>query len=292
MPEGDTIHTVARVMRPDLEGQVVVLLEVHQRPCAWAEGSRATSVEAVGKHLVITLEGAFGVRTLRVHLGMKGSWHRYRPGEVWPRPASGRRALIATAEWLFVCFGPKEVALGEAFSGDTAGAARARAVGHLGPDLLAGVAAGQGVFAARDAVERARHPGLAAMAVADVLLTQTVASGIGNVYKSETLFLERVDPWCPVGALDDARLLAIYERAATLMKVNVEAGGWRTTTRVTTSDDVPAAERYWVYRRARHPCRVCGALVRSRLQGPMARMTYWCPKCQVHGKVAGSKTAF
>jgi len=291
MPEGDTIHTVARVMRPDLEGEEVILLEVHQRACDWAQGCRATAVEAVGKHLVITLEGAFGVRTLRVHLGMKGSWHRYRPGEAWQRPAIGRRAVIATASWLFVCFGPKEVEVADGRArpeGVGSEGRSTRGVMHLGPDLLAGVVEGHPRFEASEAVARARHPGLAAAAVADVLLTQTVASGIGNVYKSETLFLERVDPWCPVGRLDDGRLIAIYERAAELMRMNVAAGGWRTTTRAAVGGEVPAGERYWVYRRARRPCRVCGAAVRSRLQGPMARMTYWCPRCQTVGKLAGS----
>ena len=35
---------------------------------------------------------------------MNGSWHIYRPGEKWQRPARAMRILIATAEWVAVAF--------------------------------------------------------------------------------------------------------------------------------------------------------------------------------------------
>jgi endonuclease-8 len=274
MPEGDTVHTVARVMAPDLVGQVVRMIEVDQVVQPWAEGSVATRCEALGKHLVIEVTGA-EPHTLRVHLGMKGSWHRYRQGEAWRRLPSGRRVVIQTDAWLFVCFGPKDVEVTHA------GSYLRPQVEHLGPDLL-GVE-----FDMVDVLLRARLPSNRRLAIADVLLAQTVASGIGNVYKSELLFLERVDPFAPSSAVADTKLVAIYERARVLMRENLESGGWRiTTTRplhatgFSADRSVPMEQRHWVYRRARKPCHECGTLVRSRLQGPMARMTYWCPRCQ------------
>jgi len=274
MPEGDTIHTVARVMAPDLVGRELVVLEVDQRVVAGGSSgaARVTACEAVGKHLLVTVTGAM-TWTLRVHLGMKGSWHRYRPGELWRRTPNNRRVVLQTAEWLFVCFSPKEVAL-------TSERSFLRPqVEHLGPDLL-------GVdFDLAEVVRRARlHPDLA---IADVLLNQSVAAGIGNVYKSELCFLERVNPFTPSGGLGDDKIAAIYERARVLMRENLDSGGWRiTTTRpahatgFSTDRSVPMEQRHWVYRRARRPCHVCGTLIRSRLQGPTARMTYWCPTCQ------------
>jgi len=274
MPEGDTIHTVARVMAPDLVGQVVRMIEVDQVVQPWAVGAVATRCEALGKHLLIEVT-ASEPHVLRVHLGMKGSWHRYREGEAWRRPPSGRRLVVQTDAWLFVCFGPKDVEVSHL------GSYLRPQVDHLGPDLL-------GVdFPMDEVLVRARRPDNQRLAIADLLLTQTVAAGIGNVYKSELLFLERLDPFTPSAQVADSKLVAIYERARVLMRDNLESGGWRiTTTRplhatgFSADRSVPMEQRHWVYRRAQKPCHACGTLVRSRLQGPMARMSYWCPRCQ------------
>lgn len=261
MPEGDTIHTIARVLRPDLVGHVLLEVEVLQRVAAWGTGAVATACDAIGKHLVLRFDAPTGARTLRVHLGMKGSWHRYRPGETWHKSPHRRRLVLATSDWSFVCFDAKEV-----------DAADAPAVSHLGPDLLAPEVPLDVVVA------RARAAGPDA-ALGELLLDQRVACGIGNVYKCETLFLEGLDPWRPSGTLDDARLAATYRRARALMQDNLARGGWRTTTpRADTA--APSHARHFVYRRAGLPCRRCGAPIRSHLQGDEARMTYWCPTCQ------------
>lgn len=256
MPEGDTVHAVAQRLTPDLVGHVLTHLEAHQRPVPWGPGARCRDVQATGKHLFVFFDTTVGPRFVRVHLGMKGSWHRYRPGEGWARDPSGRRLVIATSEWWFVCFGPKEVEVG---TRPTAS--------HLGPDLL-------GDFDLDRVIANARAPRLD---LGDLLLTQTVASGIGNVYKSETLFIERLDPWRAADSIDDATLRRVYLRAQTLMQLNVAHGGPRTTL---PPNLFAPTERYWVYRRAAMPCRVCHQPILSRLQGDMARMTYWCSTCQ------------
>ena len=263
MPEGDTIHTIARVMRPDLVGRALLEVELRQRAAPWGPGAVGTSCEAIGKHLVLGFDApSSGPRTVRVHLGMKGSWHRYRPGENWHVGAHRRRVVLRTAEWVFVCFDAKEV-----------DSTRRPAVHHLGPDLLAPEPSFDVIVA------RARAAG-ADLALGELLLAQTVACGIGNVYKCEALFLAGLDPWRPSGSLDDARLEALYRLAQALMQDNLERGGWRTTTRASPVPTRPAEHRHFVYRRANRPCLRCGALVMSRLQGEQARMTYWCPRCQ------------
>lgn len=264
-------------MGPDLIGRRLAFLEVHQAAVPWAGEAVVAACDAVGKHLVVRLElaraGPAGpsvtTRFLRVHLGMKGSWHRYRPGEAWARPPSQRRCVVATGEWVFVCFGPKEVVLDVRPD-----------VEHLGPDLL------DPSFEPAAVVPRARQQDLP---LGEMLLAQTIAAGIGNVYKSESLFLERLDPWAPSRMLGDDRLIALYRRAASLMRDNLERGGFRITTRpegLQRPDGAPSRreDRYWVYRRAGLPCRVCGGPIMSRLQGDEGRMTYWCQACQApHG---------
>ena len=87
-----------------------------------------------------------------------------------------------------------------------------------------------------------------------------MSTGIGNIYKTETLFLRGVDPWRPVGQVPD--LAALFGQVTT--------GSQR------------RGEETWVYGRAGRPCRRCGTPVRSADQGrdPEGRVTYWCPSCQ------------
>ncbi len=97
---------------------------------------------------------------------------------------------------------------------------------------------------------------------------------IGNLYKAETLFLQGIDPWRPVGAVAD--LGALVSTAQRLLDANkdrvsqVTTGSWRRD------------EETWVYGRAGRPCRRCGTPVRSAGQGSDRdeRLTYWCPRCQ------------
>jgi endonuclease-8 len=133
----------------------------------------------------------------------------------------------------------------------------------LGPDVLAED------FDPAVAASRARPD----MELGDVLLDQTIAAGAGNVYKSETLFVAGLDPFRPVGSLADGELVALYMTLASLMRRNLHG-----VNRVTTSGGVRSA--HWVYDRTGRPCLRCGEIVRSRRQGPDARMTYWCPRCQ------------
>ena len=54
---------------------------------------------------------------------------------------------------------------------------------------------------------------------------------------------------------------------------------WRGAGRRTTNRSNPT-ESLWVYGRNGEPCRKCGALIRRRIQGFDARVTFWCPQCQ------------
>jgi endonuclease-8 len=140
----------------------------------------------------------------------------------------------------------------------------------LGPDLL------DAGFDADEAVRRLRsRPELE---IADALLDQTALAGIGNIFKSEILFIERINPWTPVRSLDDDSLRKVVETAVRLLRENVRPGQVQ---RVTTGH-APAGRgaALWVYGRAHRPCRRCGTPIRSRRQGQLSRLTYWCPGCQ------------
>jgi endonuclease-8 len=212
-------------------------------------------VEAIGKHLVVHTSRDWSLRT---HLGMTGSWHVYAPGEPWRLTPGKARVILGTEHAVAVCFAAPSVELAPT-ERVLAGLQR------LGPDLT-----GDAPDVA-EAVRRARSA--TAPTLADLLLDQHVAAGIGNVFKSEVLFLAGLHPDTPPGDLDDAALTAIYDRAARLLRGNVGSGR-RTTT------GSRARERHWVYGRGGRPCRRCGTAIASAEHGPLRRISYWCRSCQ------------
>lgn len=260
MPEGDTIHRTATRLRPALEGATLVRFEARRAAPPWpARGTSITAVEAVGKHLLVRFGDG---RTLQTHLGMTGSWHLYRTGERWQRPAHLVRAVVEVEGWTAVCFAAPTVRV---LQGPTATAA---ATAHLGPDLCA---VGEDdrravVDAAADRIPLVVQPGVD---IADVLLDQRVAAGIGNVYKSEVLWAHRVHPFTSWDRLDPAIHRTLLDTAVDQLQANLGGGPRRT---------VPGGLA--VYGRARRPCRRCGTPVLARRSGPHARSTYWCPSCQ------------
>ncbi len=133
------------------------------------------------------------------------------------------------------------------------------------------------------------------LTAAEALLDQRALAGIGNVYKSEVLFIERVDPFAIVGGLDDQALGRLVDRARALLLANREsatrvttgtAGGGRPTGAVVRpvaghdSTGPTRGGRLWVYGRAGRPCRRCGTIIRALRHGDLPRTTYWCPTCQ------------
>lgn len=255
MPEGDTIHRTAAALRAVLAGQRLVRFAAPRvRAAGPAPGTRVRSVEARGKHLLIAFDGG---SVLHTHMQMSGSWHVYRPGERWRRARGAARAILEVPDAVAVCFSAPIVELLDARAVE----AHPR-LSALGPDLCSPEAD------LDEALARLRHlpPGTE---VGVALLDQRVACGVGNVYKSETLFACRTDPFARVADLDEPARRALLGTASKLLHRNLEGGP-----RATYGGGLA------VYGRARRPCPRCGTPIRCRRQGDAARTTYWCPTCQ------------
>jgi endonuclease-8 len=228
-------------------------------------GHEITAVEALGKNLLIRFDNGLEVRT---HLKMNGSWHRYRPGEPWRRPPARARLVIEVPGAVAVCFDAPVVELIEQRTETLH-----PSLGRLGPDLLAVE------FDAADAVRRLRDPARADHPIAEALVDQRAMAGIGNVYKSEILWLERVAPSALVDDLDDATVARLVATARRLLLANADRG--HGPGRVTTGTDRRAVGPLYVYGRAGRPCRRCATPISSARHGrELPRTTYWCPTCQ------------
>src|SRR3954453_634715 len=269
MPEGDTLFRTAAGLRPYLLGRSVERARA-QGPgpvpqVARLIGHRVDAVESQGKNLLIKFDNGLEIRT---HLRMNGSWHRYRPGERWRRPPGRARLVLEVPGSVAFCFDAPVVELLEQ---------RAEALhpslGRLGPDLLGPD------FDADEAIRRLRAPERAPTDIAAAIIDQRALAGIGNVYKSETLWLERVSPFIRVADVDDETLARLVETARRLLVLN--ATSTRGIERVTTGGDRGAPGRLYVYGRTGRPCRRCRTPIASRGQGcDPPRMTSWCPTCQ------------
>jgi endonuclease VIII len=273
MPEGDTIFRAARTLHRALAGKLVTAFESmfpalnrinDDAPIA---GRTIERIHSTGKHLLIHFSGDL---VLRTHMRMNGSWHIYRRGEAWQRPRRDMRVVVATADFEAVAF---NIPVAEFLSEREV--TKSRELRTLGPDVLAdSFDSGKVIANLRERSE---------WEIAEALLNQHVLAGLGNVYKSEILFMCRVNPFVRVAELTEADLTSIVEESRRVLKLNVSEGlelmttygGLRRTTRRGNPSD-----RLWVYGRARLPCRRCGTPIRVRKQGRDARLTYWCPRCQ------------
>ncbi len=249
MPEGDTIWRTAEALRARLTSKRVLVA----RPDALKRlaGSTVTSVDPIGKHLVIRFDSGLALHS---HMRMRGTWHVYRPGDRWRRPEWQLKALLETEDAVAVCFAAPIVELIRDV--------RSR-VGHLGPDILGDE------WAAGDVVARARS--LGPVAAGELMLNQRITAGIGNVYRCEALWWRGVNPWTSSVELDDAELAALFETAREAMRANLGGGILRR---------FPGYGKGAVHGRGGRPCPRCGTLIRVRAQGEHARLAYWCPTCQ------------
>ena len=256
MPEGDVVWYTAQRLHEALVGRVLTRSDFRVPRYATVDliGQPVTEAVSRGKHLLIRTGNGLTVHT---HLKMDGSWH-IRPADAGPprRNVHQIRLLLANTRWQAVGYllGITEV---------LPTASEHRVTGHLGPDLLGPD------WDATEAVRRLERS--AVRPIGEALLDQRNLAGIGNLFKSEVLFLRGVSPWNQVSEVKD--LPKMVDLARRLLDANKARIG-----QVTTGDTTPGRQT-WVFGRQGAPCRRCGTQIRKRTDGA-ERMTFWCPSCQ------------
>lgn len=261
MPEGDTIHRLAAILSARIAGRRLTRFELRRDPRGHrppAPGTVVARVEARGKHLLVHFgDGS----VLHTHLHMDGTWHVYAPGERWRAPGRAARVVLEVDDGTqAVCFSAPLVEYRAARD-----PRRSRALGvlrALGPDLCDPDPDLDEVLRRLDALAPDTPIGT-------VLLDQQVAAGIGNVYRSEVLWAQAVDPRTPLGALSRDRRRALYATAHAQLRANLDR--WR---RVTHGDGLA------VYGREGRPCPRCRTPIRRIELGTPARAVWYCPACQ------------
>ncbi|GFG75297.1 Fpg/Nei family DNA glycosylase [Mycobacterium botniense] len=267
MPEGHTLHRLARLHQRRFAGRPVAVTSPQGRftsSAAAVDGRVLQNASAWGKHLFHRYDGEL---TVHVHLGLYGTFTEWPVDRAAGLPAAvGQvRMRMVGAEYGTDLRGPAVCELLEA-------AEAAEVVSRLGPDPLRRGADPAAVWAR---ITRSRRP------IGALLMDQAVIAGVGNVYRSEVLFRQGIDPYRAGRAISEAEFAATWSDLVGLMRVGLRRG---MIIVVRPEHDhglpsyAPGRPRTYVYRRAGEPCRVCTTSIRTAdLEG---RHVFWCPGCQ------------
>jgi endonuclease-8 len=262
LPEGDTIHRWAQRLDAALTGHRLTRFEFRRDPRGNrlpAPGTAITAVEARGKHLLLHFDDG---ATLHTHMELHGRWDVYRRGERWRRPAHTARVVIDVDDGTSaVCFAAPIVELRRNDRANVPSRA-SRALAALGPDLCTADPDLDEVVRRLDAADSTQTIG-------DALLDQRIASGIGNVFKSEICWAERVHPFTPLDEVNAPTRRALYATAHAMLRANLGPGR-----RITHRGGLA------VYGKAGTPCPRCRTAVQQEYGGDTDRTTFWCPMCQ------------
>jgi endonuclease VIII len=266
MPEGHTVHRLAREQQKYFGGHVVQASSPQGRfvgGAALIDGKVLRRTEAWGKHL---LHHYVDGPLLHVHLGLYGKFVGGTGTPPEPRGAL-RLRLVNTERWADLR-GPTACEIFEPMQ-------RRELLERLGPDPLRRDA---------DPARAYRRLSRSKTSIAALLMDQKVVAGIGNVYRAELLFRHRLDPFLPGRSVAEETWAAMWTDLVALMSSGVRTGRI-VTVRNEDRPRVPRSgnpltreESVYVYRRVGLPCRVCGTEIRT--EAVAGRNLFWCPSCQ------------
>lgn len=277
MPEGHTIHRLARDHNKDLGGQATIVTSPQGRMAAGAEmvtGQILRSVDPYGKHLFYRFSRRAGrtkvrfddpaVTSIHVHLGLFGKFTRSAaPG---PEPKATVRMRMTGQKWTIDLVGPTDCRVIEP---DEETAIRAR----LGPDPIRDDADPELAWAR---IVRRKST------IGEALMDQKVMAGVGNVYRAEALFVHGLHPNRPAQEITRWEFDALWSTIVRMLRQGVEDQRI-----ITVADDelatagvprsrIRSKEGVYVYKKDQ--CRRCGTPIdRWDLSG---RWAYACPICQ------------
>jgi endonuclease-8 len=292
MPEGNEIHRWAERHFAAFGGRAVRVDGPQGRftDSAVIDGRKLQRVMAAGKHLGYD----FGRdRILHVHLGLQGDFTEGSGPLPEVRGALRLRMWNAAAvkkpagsngskphRWYSEDDGTDNIAPEKVAWVELRGPMDCsvysqemweKLLGRLGPDPLNG----DGPQKFLERVKKSRK------AVGELLMDQTVAAGVGNIFRAELLYRARLSPFVPGREVEDGVLRSIWREAGVLMKaamVDRRIVTTRAKDRPHTRGLVLKEETHYVYRRQGRPCFVCGTRILTKVMA--ARNLFWCPVCQ------------
>ena len=115
--------------------------------------------------------------------------------------------------------------------------------------------------------------------IKQVLLDQSIITGIGNIYADEILFLSKINPLKKSYLLNEEELNNIIKYTRQVLSAAIEKGG-STIRSYTSVNGVHGLfqQELLVHTKENMPCKDCGTkIIKIKVGG---RGTYYCPNCQ------------
>lgn len=262
MPEGHTIHRLARDLNRDLRRRAVHTSSPQGRFTEGAhelDGQTLRGAEALGKHLFLN----FAFAQIHIHLGLFGKFRR-QTAPIEP-PGENKRLRLATPDVAWDLSGPTVCAVIDPEQFETIAK-------RIGPDPLRKDA---------DGLRFVQRAGKSPTPIGGLLLNQAAIAGVGNVYRAEFCFLAGVNPFTPAKQLADGVSQQLWDLSVEHLREGVRLN--RIVTRDpeeigVTRGRIRKGDRLYVYKRAGQPCRICGTpIVRDDIAN---RKIWFCPTCQ------------
>jgi endonuclease-8 len=262
MPEGHTVHRIANAFSADFEGKKVLVSSPQGRftDAEQVSGKKLTQAKAHGKQLFLF----FGKDIVRIHLGIYGKWSFQPFTANPPAPVGAVRARFQITNQVADLRGPTAC---EVIDQQQLSVALAK----LGPDPLAKDKTGKELKKFVEKVTGSARP------IAELLMNQSVISGVGNVYRAELLFRAKLNPFVAGKLVPSSVAQEIWLDASKLMPIGVKTGMMLTRDGFLKGKP-PLEDRYYVYKRAGEKCRECGGKIKLEILA--GRKLYFCPRCQ------------
>ena len=271
MPEGHTLFRLARDLENAFAGSVLRVGSPQGRfedSAAILDGAVLEGADSWGKHLFLRFSQA---RIVHVHLGLYGTFEirQAEEGSGIPAPVGAVRLRLQDAAGAYADLrGPTTCAL-------IGPAERAAVLDRSGPDPLRG----SDPTAAWHRIRRSRTP------IGALLMDQSVVAGVGNVYRAEVLFRQKLHPLRPGNSLRVGQWEAVWNDLVELMAEGVRLGRIDTVRPEHTPEAMGREPRVddhggevYVYRRTGSPCLICGRRIRTEVLA--GRNLFWCGQCQ------------
>ena len=259
MPEGHTIHRLAKDHTKWFVGQSLIVLSPQGRFADEAKllsGKKLNSIEAFGKHLFYHWSKGL---TLHIHLGLYGKYRIHKNPAPEPRGAVRIRAI--GKQKTFDLNGPNQCELVDEKQ-------KLKILSRIGEDPLRSDADPEKVW---NRIRKSRST------IGQLMMNQAVFAGIGNIYRTEILFLLGIHPERLGKEISANEFELIWSKCVTLMKLGMKHN------RIITVEDAEKVasrltkpERLNIYKKPECPC--CGADI--YYWELAARTVYACEKCQ------------
>ena len=286
MPEGPEVRRTTERLRQRLAGSHLQKITVEDQDwftkqvrddvqdliSAVANGAtRIDNVECKGKFIWFTISDGSEVYRIHHTLGMSGTWRLPGRGD-----KKHRRLAFHTDNGEITYVDYRKFGTFKIFKNNKD--ALDLKLASLGPDILNEDVS---LTTFRERIRGGhKRKGLGHKEITQVMMDQTVVSGIGNYIKAEALYMSKINPRAKVSNLTDSEIEDLGRNCIWVIKASYAARGATIRNyKLPNGDTGDYKFEFKVYAQANDPA---GYLVR-REQTADKRTTHWVPEVQILG---------